>query len=109
MQTLTRYTQLSPLALAAGFGVAALAAVILFCVPMGFSMFGMHGYGMMGGAGYGMMGGVGNYRMGVGVVFFMGGWAVVVSAIAGAIVAAIYNSLLSSRNTLDKSEPPKTP
>jgi len=98
---LTRYTQLSPLALAAGFGVAALAAVILFYAPMGFSMFGMRGYGMMGGAG--------NYRMGVGVVFFMGGWAVVVSAIAGAIVAAIYNSLLSSRNALDKSEPPRTP
>ncbi len=98
---LTRYAQLSPLALAAGFGVAALAAVILFCAPMGFSMFGMHGYGMMGGAG--------NYRMGAGVALFMGGWAVVVSAIAGAIVAAVYNSLLSSRSTLDKSEPPKTP
>jgi hypothetical protein len=44
-----------------------------------------------------------------GVALFMGGWAVVVSAIAGAIVAAVYNSLLSSRSTLDKSEPPKTP
>jgi hypothetical protein len=96
---LTRYAQLSPLALAAGFGVAALAGVILFCAPMAFSMFGMHGYGMMGGAGYGMMGGPGNYRMGAGVAFFMGGWAVVVSAIAGAIVAAIYNSLLPKRST----------
>jgi hypothetical protein len=81
----SRYAQLNPLGLAAGFGVAALAAVILFCAPMGFSMFGMHGYGMMGGAGY--------YRMGVGVAFFAGGWAVVVSAIAGAIVAAVYNAV----------------
>ncbi len=96
---LTRYAQLSPLALAAGFGVAALAALILFFVPMGFSMSGMHGYGMMGGASY--------YRMGTGVAFLVGGWAVVVSAIAGAIVAAVYNSLPPGRSTVDKSQSPR--
>jgi hypothetical protein len=39
--------------------------------------------------------------MGAGVAFFMGGWAVVVGAIAGAIVAVIYNSLLPKKSTAD--------
>ena len=91
------YAKLNPLALAAGFGVAALATVILFFAPMGAPMSGMHGYGMMGGAGYNPMG----------AGFLMGGWAVIVSAIEGAIAAAVYNSLLPSVGALDKSEIPK--
>ena len=94
------YGKLNPLALAVGFGVSALTAVILFFAPMGFSMSGMHGYGMMGSAGY--------YQMGVGIAFVIGGWAVVVGAIAGAVVAAVYNSFLPSVSTLDKSATPKT-
>ena len=93
------YAKLNPLALAAGFGVATLATVILFFAPMGASMSGMHGYGMMGSAGY--------HPMGTGIAFLMSGWAVIVSVIAGAIAAAIYNSLLPSVSTLDKRETPK--
>lgn len=93
----TRFAPLSRVGLAVGFGIAALVAAALLFIPMGFSMFGAHGYGMHGNAGYGMVGG--GYGMMGGGAGFMTGWALlawiwigVVGAVAGAIVAALYNA-----------------
>jgi uncharacterized membrane protein len=92
----SRYAQLSPLALAAGFGAAALVGMVAFVVPAGFSMFGMQGYGMMGGQR--TMGGYG-YNMGFGAALLVCVWVIIVSAIAGAVAAAAYNSFLSRRSS----------
>ena len=77
--------KLNPLAFAAGFGIAGFVAEVLLFAPMGLPMFGTHGYGMMRGT----------YGAGYGVAFVLGIWAVIVSAIFGAIVATVYNAVLS--------------
>ena len=89
-----RYSQISPLALSVGFGAAALAGVALFMVPFGFSMLGMRGYGMMAGAGDG-------YAMGFGSSLLVGFCVIITSAVAGAVAATVYNSLLPQHITLD--------
>jgi hypothetical protein len=79
---------LSPLALACGFAVAALAAVILFPLPMQLSMGGLYGPHMpMNGMGAGM-----------GWPILLGGliWLIIGAAIAGALVAATYNAIVQS-------------
>jgi hypothetical protein len=90
----SRSTSLNPLALAAGFGAAGLVVTLLFTLPMGFSMSGMHG----------MMGGM--YGGGIALGFLI--WAVFVSAAAGAIIAATYNAVVGHRDSVSKPDAPKT-
>lgn len=97
----TRYALLHPLGLAVGFGAAALIAMILFFAPMGFSLSGMHGYGMMT-----MMGRPGS-MMGWGAGVFVVFWTVVVSAVAGAVVASVYNATLASAKPTANTQSPK--
>ena len=77
--------RLRPLALACGFGAAGLLAFLLLFVPLGLSMYGMHGYGMMAGGNPG----------GFGAGLALGLWATVLCAAFGAVVATVYNAVLS--------------
>jgi len=83
--------KLNAVALATGFAGAALVVALIFAVPMQFSMMGAYGAHMPGGVGYGMGYGVGTWMLLGGVT-----WLVVAAAIAGAIVALIYNAIAKS-------------
>ena len=92
-----QYPRLSTFRFAAGFGVATLVVMMLLFAPVEFSMFGMRGYGMM-------MGGSG---MGLGTALLACLWAIFVGAVAGAVAAGVYNSLLPSTTATETSQPPR--
>jgi hypothetical protein len=83
--------KLNAVALATGFAGAALVVSLIFAVPMRFSMMGAYGAHMPGGVGYGMGYGMGAWMLLGGVT-----WLVVAAAIAGAIVALLYNAIAKS-------------
>ncbi len=83
--------KLNAIALGTAFAGAALAVALIFAVPMRFSMMGGYGAHMPNGVGYGM-------GYGMGTWMFLGGitWLVVAAAVAGVIVALIYNAIAKS-------------
>lgn len=86
MDQMTRYQQLNPTACAIAAGCTALILVLILGFPMmGTGMMG-GGYGMMA-HGYGMMA----HGYGMGIAWWLGG--AVVTALAGALFAWIYNAL----------------
>lgn len=84
--------KLNAIALGAGFAGAAVAIALIFALPMRFSMMGAYGAHMPNGVGYGM-------GYGMGTWMFLGGiiWLVVAAAVAGVIVALLYNAVAKSR------------
>lgn len=93
-----QYQKLNPLALAIAAGAAAIIISLFIGLPMmGFG--GMMGGGMMGGGYNGqgwMMGGYGNGSvLGFGITWIVG---VLVAALAGAIVAWVYNAVNAARS-----------
>ncbi len=85
----SRYGLLNPLALAVSFAVTGLIMSLASVVPAALHLFGMHGaWGMMGDRRYGM-----GYAVGYGWGFAMLVWVVVIGAIAGALVAIVYNAM----------------
>jgi len=94
----TGYARLKPLGLAVAFAAAAVVEIILLFVPM----IAMH-RGMMApergmiGPGSGMMGGAGG--MGIGMMLLVWVWIIVVSAIVGAIVAAVHNAFVTPKGS----------
>ena len=92
----TGYAKLKPLGLAIAFAAAAVVEIILIFLPMGVMHRGMmqSGAGMMG-YGSGMMGS----GMGGGAGLLIAVWIIIVSAIVGAVVAAVYNALLATKQS----------
>jgi hypothetical protein len=94
----TGYARLRPLGLAVAFAAAAVVEIILLFVPMVAMHRGMMApeRGMMSPR-FGMMGaGAG---MGFGMMLLVWVWIVVVSAIVGAIVAAVYNAFVTPKRS----------
>jgi hypothetical protein len=91
----------SALAIAGGIGAIVLATLMGFGMTGAGSM--MAGGGMMGG--YGPYGGFPGYHVTVGGGLFMLFWAFVVGALAGWIVALVYNAVVrqSSSNVTGPS------
>jgi uncharacterized membrane protein len=86
-----QYQRLNPLAFAIAAGVAAIVVSLLIGLPtMGFGGMMNGHYGGYGGQGW-MMGGYGNGSVvGFGIMWLVG---VLVAALAGAIVAWVYNAV----------------
>lgn len=94
----TGYARLKPLGLAVAFAAAAVVEIILLFVPMVAMHRGMMApEGGMMGPRFGMMGaGAG---MSFGMMLLAGVWIVVVSAIVGAVVAAVYDAFVASKGS----------
>lgn len=85
----SRYGLLNPFALAVSFAVTGLIISIASVLPAALHLFGMHGaWGMMGDRRYGM-----GYAVGYGWGFAMLAWVVIIGAVAGALVAFVYNTV----------------
>jgi hypothetical protein len=94
----TGYARLKPLGLAVAFAAAAVVEIILLFVPMVAMHRGMMApeRGMMSPR-FGMMGaGAG---MGFGMMLLVWVWIIVVSAIVGAVVAAVYNAFATPKRS----------